>query len=107
LEDLASIEGFDADLASELQSRATQYLEQQDNELRKKCSEVGMKEDLTSFSDLTAPMLWKLSQSDIRTLDDLADLAGDELIDILSKDMLTLEEANQIIMAARAHWFTE
>jgi transcription termination/antitermination protein NusA len=107
LADLASIEGFDEDIASELQARAAQYLETQDVELRKKCAEVGMQDDLTSFPDLTAPMLWKLSQSDIRTLDDLADLAGDELVDLVGRDMLTLEEANTIIMAARAHWFTE
>lgn len=107
LADLASIEGFDEDIASELQSRANQYLETQDTELRKKCLEAGLQEDLASFSELTAPMLWKLAQSDIRSLDDLADLAGDELIDLLGRDMLTLEEANTIIMAARAHWFTE
>ena len=107
LEDLSSIEGFDEDIAAELQARATQYLERQNVELRQKCEAAGTKDDLASFEPLTAPMLWKLSQGGIRTLDDLEDLSGDELIDLLGRDMLSLDEANEIIMAARAHWFTE
>ena len=39
------------------------------------------------------------------TLDDLADLATDELLDIVGKDNLPEERANEIIMSARAHWF--
>lgn len=107
LADLASIEGFDEDIASELQSRANTYLEQQDSKLRQACKAAGIQEDLLAFPDITAPMLWKLVQRDIKTLDDLADLAGDELVDLLGRDILTLDEANQVIMAARAHWFTE
>ena len=41
----------------------------------------------------------------MKTLDDLADLAGDELMEILGADVLNEEQANEIIMAARAHWF--
>jgi N utilization substance protein A len=37
----------------------------------------------------------------------LADLAGDELIEILGADSLTEVEANRIIMAAREHWFAD
>jgi N utilization substance protein A len=43
----------------------------------------------------------------VKTLDDLADLAGDELVEIVGPDALTEEAANEIIMAARAHWFEE
>jgi len=52
-------------------------------------------------------MLVKLGENGVKTLDDLADLAGDELREILGKDAMSLDEANEIIMAARAHWFTE
>jgi N utilization substance protein A len=48
-----------------------------------------------------------LGQKDIKTLDDLADLAGDELREILGENKITLEEANALIMKAREHWFEE
>ncbi len=60
---------------------------------------------------LTPAMLVALGEKGIKTLDDLADLAADELIDEkdgLLKDFgLSGEDANTIIMAARAHWFAE
>jgi N utilization substance protein A len=46
-----------------------------------------------------------LGEKGVKTLDDLADLAGDELVEMLGADALTEEAANEIIMAARAHWF--
>jgi N utilization substance protein A len=46
-----------------------------------------------------------LGQKGVKTLDDLGDLATDELIEIVGKDALESETAEQIIMAARAHWF--
>jgi N utilization substance protein A len=50
-------------------------------------------------------MLVKLGDKGVKTLDDLGDLASDELIDIVGRDALTEDEANAVIMAARAHWF--
>ena len=41
----------------------------------------------------------------MKTLDDLADLASDELIEIVGTDGMDEETANEVIMAARAHWF--
>jgi N utilization substance protein A len=41
----------------------------------------------------------------VKTLDDLADLASDELIEILGAEAMDEETANAVIMAARAHWF--
>ena len=53
-------------------------------------------------------MAAKLGENGIKTLDDLGDLASDELIELL-KDVTKMseEQANEIIMAARAHWFAE
>ena len=57
---------------------------------------------------LSPVMLVELGEKEIKTLDDLADLAGDELIeDYRPESYLTLDEANAIIMAARAHWFPD
>jgi N utilization substance protein A len=50
-------------------------------------------------------MLVALGEKGVKTLDDLADLASDELIEIVGSDNLDEETANQVIMAARAHWF--
>jgi N utilization substance protein A len=52
-------------------------------------------------------MLVQLGEKGVKTRDDLADLAGDELIEIVGKDAMDEETANAIIMAARAHWFDD
>ena len=46
-----------------------------------------------------------LGEKGVKTLDDLADLAGDELIEIVGGDNMDEATANEVIMAARAHWF--
>ena len=46
-----------------------------------------------------------LGQEGIKSLDDLADLASDELREIVGENELSTDDANAIIMSARAHWF--
>jgi N utilization substance protein A len=50
-------------------------------------------------------MLVALGEKGVKTLDDLADLASDELIEIVGADNMDEATANEVIMAARAHWF--
>ena len=52
-------------------------------------------------------MLVQLGEKGVKTLDDLADLAGDELVEIVGAEAIDEEAANAIIMAARAHWFDD
>ena len=53
-------------------------------------------------------MMLTLAENNVRTLDDLADLDNEELLDYLGKHGLTDDtEAGDIIMAARAHWFAD
>ena len=52
-------------------------------------------------------LLAALGEKGVKTLDDLGDLAGDELLEIAPGGMLSTEKANAMIMAARAHWFPE
>ena len=54
---------------------------------------------------LTPAMLVALGEKGVKTLDDLADLASDELIEIVGTDNMDEATANEVIMAARAHWF--
>ncbi len=105
LEDLTEIEGFDEEVAEELRNRAQAYLEEQDRRLTEQRRELGVSDELANLDGLTTRMLVKLGENEVRTLDDLADLASDELIEMLGEDAPSPEEADQIIMAARAHWF--
>ncbi len=107
LDELAHIEGFDEDVAEELQNRANAWLEAQRKELEEKSAELGIQEDLMNMEGLPAASILKLGENGIKTRDDLADLAGDELVEILGEDSMNETEANDIIMRARAHWFED
>jgi N utilization substance protein A len=107
IHELAEIEGFDEDVAEELRDRARMFLDQQNSEMTERHQALGVSEEIAGIEGFTPVMLVKLGENGVKTLDDLADLAGDELREILGKDAMSLDEANEIIMAARAHWFTE
>lgn len=103
--ELASIEGFDETLADELKTRATKFLKVREEILKSRCASLGISKDIMEMDGLSLEIKEKLGQNNIKTLDDLGDLASDELIDIVGKSSLSEEVANQIIMKARAHWF--
>jgi transcription termination/antitermination protein NusA len=105
IEDLVQIEGFDDDIAGELQKRAAVYIEQRDAELEARRLELGVNDELRALEELTPEMLVQLGEKGVKTLDDLADLAGDELREIVGNDAIGAEQANALIMKARAHWF--
>ena len=52
-------------------------------------------------------MILTLARKGVKTLDDLADLAADELMEMLGENVLSEVEANKVIMKAREHWFAE
>ena len=129
--ELASIEGFDEELAEELQSRATEALDRREEACRQERRELGVEDALAEIPHLSEAMLVVLGKGGIKTLDDLADLATDELIakkrteqrrrdgtvnrrkrdedkgGVLGEYGLSEEQGNEIIMAARAHWFED
>ncbi|PVX28523.1 transcription termination factor NusA [Sphingomonas pokkalii] len=128
VEELATIEGFDEDLAQELQNRAQEALERREEANREERRALGVEDALTTMPYLTEAMLVTLGKAGIKTLDDLADLATDELVEkkraeprrrgddtprkepkggILAEYGLSDEQGNEIIMAARAHWFAD
>jgi len=107
LDDLLSIEGFDRDVASELRERARVYIAERNEKLTQQRKDLGVADDLATLEGLTPEHLVKLGEKGVKTLDDLGDLASDELIEILGADEMTEDGANQIIMAARAHWFED
>lgn len=107
IEELVEIEGFDEDVAAELQNRAQTWLTAKQEELNIKQEELGITDDLMDAEGLSASQKIKLGENGVKTLDDLADLAGDELVELLGDDQITEKAANAAIMAAREHWFTE
>ncbi len=107
VEDMVQIEGFDEDVASELRERARAFLAQRDEEFNRRRKELDVSEEMAAVEGLTPAMLVALGENDVKTLDDLADLASDELIDFVGNDALNEEQANTIVMAARAHWFED
>ena len=133
LAEIAAIEGFDEELGEELQSRAAEALERREEAARAARRELGVEDALAEIPHLTEAMLVTLGRAGIKTLDDLADLATDELIakkrveqrrrdgsapprrsardedkgGVLGEYGLSEEQGNEIIMAARAHWFED
>ena len=130
--EIAAIEGFDEGLAEELQSRAQEALDRREEANRNERRELGVEDALAELPILTEAMLVVLGKAGIKTLDDLADLATDELIQkareprrnersdremrrnrtedkagVLAVFGLSEEQGNEIIMAARAHWFDD
>ncbi|MBA3814237.1 MAG: transcription termination/antitermination protein NusA [Alphaproteobacteria bacterium] len=105
LSELSIIEGFDKDLAEELQNRAKTYLDAQTRHLTKRIKELKIASDLKLLDGLDLDILVVLGEKGITTLDNLGDLAGDELLELLPSGRLTEQQAQEIIMAARAHWF--
>jgi transcription termination/antitermination protein NusA len=106
-DELAAIEGFDEQIAGELIRRAEAYRVRHEAELGERRRELGVADEVAAIEGLTPAMLVALGEKEVRTLDDLADLASDELIEIVGAEALDEATANAIIMAARAHWFAD
>ncbi|PKP92549.1 MAG: transcription termination/antitermination protein NusA [Alphaproteobacteria bacterium HGW-Alphaproteobacteria-16] len=131
LVEIAGIEGFDEELGQELQNRAQEALDRREEGNREQRRALGVEDDLATMPYMTEAMLVTLGKAGIKTLDDLADLATDELVakkraeprrrgdgpaapqreqdkgGVLGEYGLTEEQGNEIIMAARAHWFDD
>ncbi len=79
IRELAGIEGLDETTAEELQNRAKGYLERRAKELEDKRKELGVRDDLAAFEGLTPEMLVALGEAGIKSLEDFADCATDDL----------------------------
>jgi len=105
LEDLQGVEGFDEEIATELQRRGREYIEKRDAELATRLAELGVSDEVRGMEGLSLPMLVALGEKGVKSLDDLGDLASDELREIVGETAMDAETANAIIMKAREHWF--
>jgi N utilization substance protein A len=107
IEELAEIEGFDEEVSEELRARARNFLEEADRANEAKRRDLGVSDELAALEGTSSAMLVTLGENGVKTLDDLGDLASDELIELLGDQAPTMEAANNLIMAARAHWFDD
>jgi N utilization substance protein A len=101
MQEMLEIESFDEDTVNELRARAKQALLTM--ELAKAENEGEVSQDLNDFDGLNPELIAKLATGGVHTLDDLADLAVDELVELTQLDADT---AKDLIMKAREHWFT-
>ncbi|WAI82715.1 MULTISPECIES: transcription termination factor NusA [Achromobacter] len=101
MQELLEIEAFDEDTINELRARArnallTEAIAQEER--------LETAQDLLELEGMTQDLAAKLAERQVHTRDDLAELATDELAEIAG---LTEQEASDLIMRARAHWFDE
>jgi N utilization substance protein A len=106
-DEIARIEGFDEDVATELKNRAQLWLDAKAEENEKKIKALKLDASLTAIDGLTHEMLVKLGENDVKSADDLGDLATDELIEIVGEGALSRTEAEAMIMAIRETWFED
>src|SRR6201993_5222195 len=123
VEDLAEIEGFDTDVAAELQDRARHALERRDREYEERYQALGVSDELKEVAGVTTAMLVKFGENGVKTVEDLAGCATDDLIGwterkegetvkhagILSGFEISHDETEALIMQARlkAGWIKE
>lgn len=107
MEELSEIEGFEEEISEELRERARGYIEQRDAELSKRCAELGVSDEIAALDGITPQIMVAIGEGGVKSLDDLADLASDELLEMLPAGTMNMAQANDVIMAARAHWFPE
>jgi N utilization substance protein A len=113
--EIAAIEGFDEGTAEEIQERARDYLERREAELDSKRRELGVTDDLAAVPGLSAAMLVALGENGVKTVEDFADCATDDLLGwserkdgattkhkgFLEGFDVSREEAEQMILEAR------
>ena len=113
--EIASIEGFDEDTAQELQTRAREFLEREAAEMDAKRKALGVEDGVMEIDGVTLPMAVALGEGGVKTVEDLADLATDEIRGgyenkdgervrtpgVLESFSLSVEDAELLILRAR------
>jgi N utilization substance protein A len=121
--EIASIEGFDENTAAEIQTRAREHLEKIEAEQDAKRKALGVVDDVATIPGLTTAMLVALGEKNVKTVEDVADCATDDLLGwnerkdketihhegILDGFNLSKQEIEDLILAARvkAGWIEE
>ena len=102
--ELIQIEEFDEDIVGELRNRARDVLLTQAIAAEEKIDNAEPAQDLIDLEGVSSALASKLASKGVATREDLAELASDDLLEI---EEMEKEEADALIMQARAHWFEE
>ncbi|RVD39406.1 transcription termination/antitermination protein NusA, partial [Mesorhizobium sp. M4A.F.Ca.ET.020.02.1.1] len=121
--EIASIDGFDEDTASEIQTRAREYLEKIEAEHDDKRKALGVEDELREIPGITTAMMVTLGEDGVKTIEDFAGYAADDLTGwkerkdgetkvypgVLASHGVSRADAEQMVLAARlqAGWITE
>jgi N utilization substance protein A len=121
--EIANIEGFDEETATEIQTRAREYLERREQEFDAKRKKLGVEDQVLEVDGITIEMLVALGENEIKTLEDFAGCVSDDLVGWHEKvdgesvrqpgyfdDFnVSRPDAEAMIMAARVKvgWITE
>jgi N utilization substance protein A len=122
-DEIASIDGFDEDTASEIQARAREYLEKIEAEHDEKRKALGVEDELREIPGVTTAMMVTLGEDGVKTIEDFAGYAADDLTGwkerkdgetkvfpgVLANHGVSRADAEQMVLAARlkAGWITE
>jgi len=122
LEEISSIDGFDEETAQEIQQRAREFIERHETEMDEKRKSLGVADELREINGMTAQMMVALGEDGIKTIEDFAGCAADDLVGwserkngetkkfegLFSKLDVSCVEAEQMILQARlsAGWIT-
>lgn len=98
---LNDIEGFDSDLSNEIKSRAEDYLSKKEELLKQKIKDLNVDPKILKIKQLSLDMVVSLADSNILTINDLADLSSYELLDALFAYEMDVDTANEIVLEAR------
>jgi transcription termination/antitermination protein NusA len=115
LPELAGIQGFDEDTASEIQNRALGYLAEREAEFDARRQELGVLDEVRQIDGITTAMMVALGENDVKSIEDLAGCATDDLIGYTERKQgettrhagfldsfnLSRDDAEAMIMAAR------
>jgi len=102
VEELGEIQGFDEEIAEALKERAEAWLDEQRDALNAAADELGVADDLRGFERIDLQTAVELARNvGVKSLEDLADLAADELVEALPDVDVSADEAGDIILAAR------
>jgi N utilization substance protein A len=104
IEEMMAIEGFDEDIVEELRNRAKNALTTIELASEEEIGNQQPADDLLNMDGMDKRLAFQLAQMGIITMEDLAEQAIDEIMDV--EDM-TEERAGELIMTARAPWFAE
>jgi len=102
IQEMLDIEAFDEDTVNELRARAKDALLTQ--AIAREESVESVSQELRDLEGLTPELIAQLADAGVKSRDDLADLAVDELTAITGQSE---EDARALILKAREHWFVD